>query len=118
MIRVERVGDNKVSISMLFDIRFVKSTMFKSIITRTAKAEVKKSMQDLANYMSQSFGHDAVTELKPILTVEQNAQNSFESVASKLVLLMLVILLSSQLWMIWTIQSMQIKISELTVTCS
>jgi hypothetical protein len=118
MIRVERVGDNKVSISMLIDIRFVKSTMFKSIITRTTKTEVKKSMQDLANYMSKSFGHDAVTEPKPIFTVEQNAQNSFESAASKLVLLMLVILLSSQLWMVWTIQSMQIKISELTVTCS
>jgi hypothetical protein len=118
MILVELVGDNKVSISMFLDIRFVKLTMFKSIITRTTKAEVEKSMQDLAKYMSQSFGHDAVTEPKPILRVEQNASNFFQSVASKLVLLMLVILLSSQLWMIRTIQSMQIQISELTVTCS
>lgn len=118
MIRVERLSDDKVSISMLFDIRFVKSTMFKSIITRTTKREVEKSMQELAKFMSESFGDDTpVTKPpKPSSAMAQKSQQSFDPVRVGLV--MLIILLSLQLWMIRTLQSMQHEISELKLTCS
>jgi hypothetical protein len=58
MLRVEAIDDNKVKISMHFDIKFVKGTMFKGIITRTTKKEFEQFMQGMAKYMSASIGDD------------------------------------------------------------
>jgi hypothetical protein len=49
-------GENSILVSMLFDIRFVKSTMFKSIISRTTKSELEKFFNELADYLSQNIG--------------------------------------------------------------
>jgi hypothetical protein len=54
-IRVERRGDGKVSVTMQFDVRFVKGTMFKAIISRTTKREINKFMNQLAGFMSKSL---------------------------------------------------------------
>lgn len=51
ILRVEPVSDNRVKISMHFDIKFIKGTMFKGIITRTTKKEFEQFMQGMAKYM-------------------------------------------------------------------
>ncbi len=54
-------GENSVLVSMLFDIRFVKSTMFKSIISRTTKSELEKFFNELADYLSQNIGQPSAS---------------------------------------------------------
>lgn len=54
-IRVEPQG-KKVAVWMEFEITFVKSTMFKSIITKTTSSEVTAVFAALAEYMSDALG--------------------------------------------------------------
>jgi len=55
LIRVEKVEGGKVSISMHFDVRFIQSTMFRTIITRTTNGEFERFMKSLSMYMERSL---------------------------------------------------------------
>ncbi|KAG7358179.1 protein of unknown function DUF4782 containing protein [Nitzschia inconspicua] len=70
-IRVERKENDDqsttttsptISISVAFDVRFVKSTMFRAIITRTTKSELQKFCHSLAEFLSRAVGTKAVSE--------------------------------------------------------
>jgi VAD1 Analog of StAR-related lipid transfer domain len=50
------LDQDRVSVRMEFDITFIKSTMFKSIISRTTSSEVTSGLQAHAVYMSAALG--------------------------------------------------------------
>jgi hypothetical protein len=54
-IRIQPKGTSAVTLHFEFDIRFVKTTMFKAIIARTTRSEFKRFGQKLADFMSQAL---------------------------------------------------------------
>jgi hypothetical protein len=60
----------RVQVRMEFEISFIKSTMFKSIISRTTSSEVTSGLQALAAYMSVALGGKEVAMVTE--TVEQS----------------------------------------------
>lgn len=118
MIRVERVGKKEVSISMFFDIRFVKSTFFKSIITRTTKGEVSKSLQGLATYIAKNLGQDGVISEAKSPKQNDTPPTLLTSVSSNLLLCLMIFMLTMQLWMLLAMHAMQSDISALKTMCS
>jgi VAD1 Analog of StAR-related lipid transfer domain len=50
------LDQDRVSVRMEFEITFVKSTMFKSIISRTTSSEVTSGLQSHADFMSAALG--------------------------------------------------------------
>ncbi|CAJ1936207.1 unnamed protein product [Cylindrotheca closterium] len=117
-IRVAAMGD-KVFVTMVYDIRFVKSTMFKGIITRTTKADMEKSLQGLAAFMSKSLHHDGdtVLSLTKSSPPQQESQDyrsvspaSLQSFLSSTVLFLLFVF---QLYIIWTLVCIQHDIAKL-----
>lgn len=58
-IRVQPKGPSSVTLHFEFDIRFIKSTMFKAIIARTTRSEFKKFGQNMAEFMSQALAAPA-----------------------------------------------------------
>ena len=114
IVRVETNGNkDSVSMSMHFDIRFVKSTMFRSIITRTTKGEFEKFMQRLANFMTEQLSGGEVTPIsilkKPEVAVAPiSPAASFVSTILPIlmtVLLFFVILL--QTWILMEMNTMK-----------
>jgi hypothetical protein len=114
-IRVEPVGAN-VTITMSFDIRFVKSTMFKSIISRTTRGEFEKFMQRLSSFMAKNLGEEAALTIpKPTPVVLQPIpQPSLAStVAPNLTIALLVCVLLLQMWILLDMRTLKIDRREL-----
>jgi hypothetical protein len=117
IIRVEPIGGEKVSISMHFDIRFVKSTMFRTIIARTTKGEFEKFMKHLANFIAKSLGEQAVIVPKPQPVLEPVPQNPFTStIVPSLTIALLISVLFLQLWILLDMRSMKSEMHELQGT--
>jgi hypothetical protein len=113
IIRVEPTMGGKVSISMHFDIRFVKSTMFKTIIARTTKGEFQNFMKRLVNFMAKSLGEEPVVVPKP-QPVSAAPPAREASSASKVVPNMTVALLVAVLLLqMWIILDMRLMKSEM-----
>ena len=110
IIRVEPIGD-KVSISMHFDIRFVKSTMFKSIISRTTKSEFQNFMKRLANFMAKNLGEEAVIapfRPQPAPTESPTPSNPYNStIVPNLTIALLIFIMFLQSWVILDMRSMK-----------
>jgi len=51
-----------VLVTMEYDIRFVKSTMFKSIIARTTRSEFEKFMKEYSEFCARCLGDDRMSE--------------------------------------------------------
>lgn len=65
-IRVQALEQNKVKVTMDFELTFVKSTLFKGIISKTTSSEVTALLQSFAKYMSTALG-EATAEPTPAL---------------------------------------------------
>ena len=121
-IRVQSHGEGKVQVTMQFDIRFIKGTMFKSVITRTSKREIHNFMNNLASYMSKCLGENgASTDDKLQPQEQQQATNvmpvptetpSSSFMASLPVCVMLGAVITLQLWIIWDMRSMKADLRE------
>jgi hypothetical protein len=109
-IRVEPTSENSVAVTMSFDLKFVKSTMFKAIIVRTTKGEIDSFMKRLANFMSESLG-EAATSAPPPLAHESEAHTSDWFPIFAAIFLTLVVLLQS--WILLDVRSIKIAILEL-----
>ena len=57
-------GTGHVSLTMEFELEFVKSTMFRGVITKTTTHEMSKFFQNLRDYMSKSVGEEVPTTAK------------------------------------------------------
>ncbi|KAG7341301.1 protein of unknown function DUF4782 containing protein [Nitzschia inconspicua] len=109
-----------ILISVAFDVRFVKSTMFRAIITRTTKSELQKFCHSLAEFLSRAAGTKAVSEdtsqftTKPSLasrpappskSIESN--NNWTQVCS---LFLLLAMLGMQGWMMREFRDLKMEL--------
>jgi hypothetical protein len=117
-IRVQPAGTDAVSVFLEFEITFVKSTMFKSIISKTTASEFTNSFRELAKFMSGALGETATVEIeKPSAPIVSEASQACTSTQPLfLVPILLAIVLLGQLWIIWEIRG--IKETVRTVQCS
>lgn len=120
MIRVAAMKENQISVTMAFDIRFVKSTMFKGIITRTTNAEVEKSLKGLAEYMSKNLDHTKhpVSSLEESKDAEKEPQGLATAshpmiIQSYVFSVFLFLMLVLQIYILWTLFSLQADIAKL-----
>jgi hypothetical protein len=113
MIRVEATGD-KVSINMRFEITFVKSTMFKSIITRTTKGEFQGFMQNFVNFMAKNSGNAAAMPPPEPIRQETPPPTAFNSaVLQQITILLCASVMLLQVWMIMEMRAMRADIHQL-----
>jgi hypothetical protein len=107
ILRVNANG-SKVTISMQFDIRFVKTTMFKLIIARTTKKEFESFMHDLAAFMSKSLGEQAVIIPQAEKVSEPTAPiPPGNPLMTNIVVYLLIAVLILQTWIIFDMRTMQ-----------
>lgn len=117
MIRVAATGGT-ISVTMVYDIRFVKSTMFKGIITRTTKSDMEKSLQGLAAYMSKTLRQDEDTmsssaKPSPPQNESQEQPSSSPPILGSFLLLSVLLMFGLQLYILWTLVCIQHDIATL-----
>jgi hypothetical protein len=130
-ILVEPTGENGTAVLILaeFDIRFIKSTMFRSLISNTTKSEFLKWFQGLGEYWSESI----VSPMLETERVEKHlvAAGSIETVLVKdtkppvvmpltgmlgqnpLLTILVILVLVIQLWTVMEISSMKRAMLEI-----
>ncbi|KAL3909042.1 MAG: hypothetical protein SGILL_008248, partial [Bacillariaceae sp.] len=108
-------GERSVLVSMLFDIRFVKSTMFKSIIARTSKSELEKFFNELAAYLTKNTGQPSTTPTNTETILRTPAPIQPPPVSSKwsqIAAVLLVIVLSFQVWILWEMKTIHLELRQ------
>ena len=109
LLRVEPSGDNDgvgtVKLSMQFDIRFVKSTIFKGIISKTTKKEFESFMRSLAEFMATNLGKADVSMVHPETiphpsTEDQVQQTTVLPPTNAIIYLLLWTILLLQCWIL------------------
>ena len=101
---------------MDFDIRFVKSTMFRSVITRTTRGEFERFMKSLADYLAASLSGDQPTVTAPPPPAAPSTAVSAPSstVLPAVTIFLLVLVLLFQVWIILDLRSMKKDIALLS----
>ena len=118
-ILVEPIDDNMVSITMSFDLEFVKSTMFRSIIMRTTKGEFENFMQRLASFISKSLGQaSSVAPPPPKAPTPTLPLSPVSAVIPKFVAAVLCTVLILQIWIIMDIRSMKVALYQIQSSTS
>lgn len=116
MIVESRDDGKRLSLNMHFDIRFVKSTMFQSLIARTTKGEFEKFFQRLANFVAKNLGD--VTSLPVAGPTGVPAQtprppsvvaSPWSQVATTLIVLVLLI----QSWILMDVRSVKLELRQM-----
>jgi hypothetical protein len=102
---------------MEFDITFIKSTMFKSIISRTTSSEVTLGLQALAVYMSAALGGKesvgaAEPAEKPMTIVQSAATTETDtterpSVSPPTTTLLLLLIVIFQVWVLYELREVK-----------
>jgi hypothetical protein len=131
-----------VLISMHFDVRFVKSTMFRTIISRTTKSELERFCHSLAEFMSQSVRFTQTTSVLGDTVLLDNIDNNKEEIwsAAAAVLpstsntkvepsthtnrwihvgvILVAWIASTQWWMAWEIRQLRIELQHMASVVS
>ena len=108
-----------VLVSMEFELEFVKSTMFRGIITRTTNKEVNEFGEKLISYMSKNLGVEGPGLAKseetvaPERVVEEPSMFPSAVTMTSLTHWLLVVVIIMQLWMIMEMYSMKSAIRRL-----
>lgn len=95
---IVKAAEEGVSVTMSFEIQFVKQTMFKSIISRTTKGEIEKFMKRLAAFMSKSLGEAPTVDVTQVKEPEQNVGYLTPSRFEIPVMIVLIIIVVGQIW--------------------
>lgn len=116
-IRVE-ARDDAVVVFIEFEVVFVKSTMFKGIINRTATSECNALLQALAEYMSQAFGDDKqVTEEVRVVHVKPDrATSALVEMLQHPLLPLILFIIFLQLCILWSVRKTNVTMQYLQVT--
>ena len=107
-VLVGAVDKETISVSIFFDIRFVKSNMFKSIISRTTKNEFETMMQRLSAYLTRALGKETQKiSTPPVLPTSPIQHNMSSAVLHILTLVLLVVVIALQMHMIADMRAMK-----------
>jgi VAD1 Analog of StAR-related lipid transfer domain len=108
-----------VCVSIAFDVRFVKSTMFRGIISRTTKSELEKFCCSLAEFLSQNLGSEGTlmpsqqSEASPVpASTSMKSTNASNTWIQMSVLLLLSIIVTLQGWMVWEIGNLKVELQR------
>jgi hypothetical protein len=121
VMRVEARDDGKtMSLDIHFDIRFVKSTMFRSLIARTTKSEFEKFFHTLANFVATKLGNDATdAALLPSATpapVQAHAKPPSvvpSSPWSQLPTILIALVFVMQIWILMDVRSVKSELRQM-----
>jgi hypothetical protein len=99
LVEPNQDGDS-VSVTMEFSITFVKTTMFKSIISKTTASEFVSFFESMADYMSRSLGNRAAfQDVTPVVVKEKEPTRSSDSLwSNNITVPVLVLVLIFQMW--------------------
>jgi VAD1 Analog of StAR-related lipid transfer domain len=120
VVEARREGKNVVSLNMHFDIRFVKSTMFQSLIARTARNEFEKYFQTMESFMAKSLGDDSasapiVAQAPVSVPPPRKRQSGVSDRWSQLSTILLGLVLLMQAWIIMDLRSVKFEMRQLAV---
>lgn len=119
-ILVEPNGEGKVLVMAEFDIRFVKSTMFRAIIANTTRSEFMKWFHSIFEYMTEVTEGKSPEEIAEAQRRKKATEEEEEAKAqpvapglplavssSNVMIILLFIVLLMQLWIMWQMLQMQ-----------
>jgi hypothetical protein len=112
-LMVKSDGDEKIKLRMEFDITFIKSTMFKGIISKTTTSEVTSYLTDYAAYISQSLGGEAAPVAAQIAVVNPACERVPVADSNHVMKLCLVAILSVQIWILYDLRSIKSSLRSL-----
>jgi hypothetical protein len=119
LVRVESKstenGEKKVVVHMLFDIRFVKSTMFQSIIQRTTKSELQKFLTSYSQFLSRNLGDvpGVVKETSATVPAPGSPSPSVSNLWSQIAIVILTVVILLQLWILRDIRLIKSEIKHM-----
>lgn len=100
-------GDENVKLRMEFDITFVKSTMFKGIISKTTTSELTSYLNDFAAYISQALGEEAAPVVDEVAVVKRRSERIRVADSNYVLTVFLVAILSVQVWILYDLRSIK-----------
>lgn len=118
VMRVEARDDGKkVSMDIHFDIHFVKSTIFRSIIERTTKSEFEKFFHTMANFVDVNLGDGTEGPTAPTTKVAAPTRTKPISVAvdvpSRLPTILSILVLLMQIWILVDMRLVKLELRHL-----
>jgi len=119
-VRVTPVGADAVTVTMEFNITFVKTTMFKSIIGKTTKSEFTNLFECLFRYYKENLGKSVPTSIPVSDTKQQTLTPSppqYPIVQSMVVPPMLFVLLAFQIYMVLEMRKISSALQDLQQQC-
>jgi hypothetical protein len=113
----------KVLLNMHFDIRFVKSTMFRSLIARTTKSEFEKSFHTMANFVSTNLVDRIDGPLLPTTETPSHApasesQSVVGDAQSRLPTILIVLVLMMQIWILVDVRLVKLELRQIAAEIS
>ncbi len=106
-------GDEKIKLRMEFDITFIKSTMFKGIISKTTTSELTSYLTDFAAYISQSLGGEAAPVAAQIAVIKPACERIPVADSNHVMTICLVAILSVQIWILYDLRSIKTSLRSL-----
>jgi hypothetical protein len=112
LVEPNQDGDS-VSVTMEFSITFVKSTMFKSIISKTTASEFVSFFESMADYMSRSLGSRAAIQDATPVVVKEPTRSSDSLWSNNITVPVLVLVLIFQIWIMVELRGLKSKMRQL-----
>ena len=110
---VKPEGEGKVKLRMEFDITFIKSTMFKGIISKTTTSELTSYLNDFAGYISQSMGGESVPVVDEVVVVKQKSERIPVADSNHVLTICMVAIFSLQVWILYDLRSIKSSLRSL-----
>jgi len=116
-IRVVPKGDDKVSVFMEFEITFIKSTMFRGVISKTTSSGFETLFENYAKYMSQAVGGaEAAAKVevrKEPAKAPPTAPTIFQSLQQHATIPVLAMVVAMQFWMLLELRDIKASLRDL-----
>ena len=102
----------KVLLSLEFELEFVKSTMFRGIITKTSSSEMCKFFSHLKNFMAESLGEEVAAPKEEENKIEKEVHVEEPGLPSNLTMnsithILLIFVILMQFWILMEMRSMK-----------
>lgn len=112
LVEPNQDGDS-VSVTMEFSITFVKTTMFKSIISKTTASEFVAFFESMAGYMSRSLGDRPVVQNATPVVVKVPTRSSDSLWSNNTTVPLLALVLIFQIWIMVELRGVKSTMRQL-----
>jgi hypothetical protein len=112
LVEPNQDGDS-VFVTMEFSITFVKTTMFKSIISKTTASEFVSFFESMADYMSRSLGNRAAVQDATPVIVKEPTRSSDSLWSNNITVPLLVLVMIFQIWIMVELRGVKSTMRQL-----